>query len=348
MLTVYRRHLSKCKFRSMGDRRCKCPVWVHGKLDGDFIRQSLHTRNWEAAVNTVRSWEVDKKPVDMTVADAGGHFLKECEARVGAEQYGKYKLLIRELKEVFGNRLVRHLWAQDVVDYRASWRLGPISAAKKLERLKTFVKFCIESGWMQSNPARPLKPPTIKPKPTLPFTDEEMEKILWACEVYPDRPRGRRKQVKAFVLLLRFSGLRIRDGVCVRKNEIAGGKLCVDTAKTGRRVFVPLPDVVLDALASIERPDLDYFFWSGNGNPKSAVADWQRTLKRLFGIAGIKGHAHRFRDTFSVSLLQNGVSLENVAVLLGHSSIRVTEKHYAPWVKERQEKLEREVKKAWG
>ena len=54
-------------------------------------------------------------------------------------------------------------------------------------------------------------------------------------------------------------------------------------------------------------------------------------------------HPHRFRDTFAVSLLLKGVSLDNVSKLLGHSSIKITERHYAPWVKARQEQLEAEV-----
>jgi integrase/recombinase XerD len=41
-------------------------------------------------------------------------------------------------------------------------------------------------------------------------------------------------------------------------------------------------------------------------------------------------HPHRFRDTFAVSLLNAGASLENVSVLLGHTSIRVIQKHYNP------------------
>jgi hypothetical protein len=33
--------------------------------------------------------------------------------------------------------------------------------------------------------------------------------------------------------------------------------------------------------------------------------------------------------------------------LLGHRSIKVTEKHYAPWVRARQEQLENSVRRAW-
>ncbi len=33
-------------------------------------------------------------------------------------------------------------------------------------------------------------------------------------------------------------------------------------------------------------------------------------------------------------LLLAGVPLEQVSVLLGHQSIKVTERHYSPWVKD--------------
>ena len=52
-------------------------------------------------------------------------------------------------------------------------------------------------------------------------------------------------------------------------------------------------------------------------------------------------------EAFSVNLLQAGVPLETVSVLLGHSSIKVTERHYAPWMKSRQVKLEESIEKAW-
>ena len=39
-----------------------------------------------------------------------------------------------------------------------------------------------------------------------------------------------------------------------------------------------------------------------------------------------------------------GVPLEQVSVLLGHQSIKVTERHYSPWVKARQEQLETAVR----
>ena len=53
------------------------------------------------------------------------------------------------------------------------------------------------------------------------------------------------------------------------------------------------------------------------------------------------------RDTFAVGLLLAGRSIEQVAVLLGHTNIKVTQKHYNPWVSERQKQLEADVQRAW-
>ncbi|MBZ5676414.1 MAG: tyrosine-type recombinase/integrase [Acidobacteriia bacterium] len=90
-------------------------------------------------------------------------------------------------------------------------------------------------------------------------------------------------------------------------------------------------------------------FWSGESKPKSAVGDWQRSLRKLFVLAGVPdGHAHRFRDTFATELLLSGVPIERVSMLLGHKSVEVTEKHYSPWVRARQEQLERQTSDGVG
>jgi integrase/recombinase XerD len=82
---------------------------------------------------------------------------------------------------------------------------------------------------------------------------------------------------------------------------------------------------------------------------RSAKGKWQRRLQRLFELAkAAAGHAHRFRDTFAVELLLAGVPLDRVSVLLGHSSIRITERHYAPWTRSRQEQIEADLKAAWS
>lgn len=46
-------------------------------------------------------------------------------------------------------------------------------------------------------------------------------------------------------------------------------------------------------------------------------------------------------------VLLSGTPIESVSTLLGHQSVKVTEKHYAPFVKSRQEQLIAEVRRSW-
>lgn len=79
------------------------------------------------------------------------------------------------------------------------------------------------------------------------------------------------------------------------------------------------------------------------------VRSWQTRLRKLFKLANVpNGHPHRFCDTFAVELLLAGVPIERVSILLGHQSVRITEKHYAPWARSRQEQLEADLANAWS
>ena len=113
-------------------------------------------------------------------------------------------------------------------------------------------------------------------------------------------------------------------------------------------MYCPLPPFLVQALGAGVTNGGQFYFWSGNGKVKTVITDWQSKLKELIQLAGVSnGHAHRFRDTFATELLLQGVPLERVSILLGHSSIRITERHYSPWVRSRQEQLEADVRRTW-
>jgi integrase/recombinase XerD len=154
--------------------------------------------------------------------------------------------------------------------------------------------------------------------------------------------------MKAFLLTMRHSGLRIGDTIALKRERVQGNKLFLYTQKTGTPVYVPLPAAAVVALGKLEGEG-ECFFSSGRAKPQTARANWSRYLDTAFELAKVEdAHSHRFRDTFAVSLLEKGVSIEHVSVLLGHSPVRITERHYKPWVKTLQKKLEDEVRKAWG
>jgi integrase/recombinase XerD len=390
MLTAYRRHRKDCTHRNEGRkyRRCRCPIWADGFVGQQEIRRSLGTRDWDEAQKTVREWEAARAmPVQqdvqpITVAQANAEFIADAEARnLKDKTVYKYRLLFRQLTEFTksqGFRFLRELDQAALRKFRASWKDQNLAAQKKLERLRSFFRFSLQNGWISVNPASEIKSPKVTTRPTLPFTRDEMMRILTAiaewieeCQM-PGKANARR--LRALVLLLRYSGLRIGDAVSCSVDRLASGKLRLYTQKTGTHVHCPLPEFVVKELEAIPKMSVRYWFWTGNGKPQTAIGDWQGRLLDLFkdmkvkqfalannikanearkaleakGVKFAEGHAHRFRDTFAVELLLAGVPLERVSILLGHTSVKITEKHYAPWVRERQEQAEADVKRTWA
>ena len=142
--------------------------------------------------------------------------------------------------------------------------------------------------------------------------------------------------------------MRISDATTLSVDRLSGSKLFLYSQKTGTHVFCVSLDFVVHPLQSAPRLGDGHFFWTGRSTLHSAVGIWQRTLRKLFALAGIqKGHAHRFRHTFAVELLLAGVPIERVSILLGHDGIRVTQRHYAPWTLSRQEQVEADLQRAW-
>ncbi|PYU17958.1 MAG: hypothetical protein DMG30_29650, partial [Acidobacteria bacterium] len=131
--------------------------------------------------------------------------------------------------------------------------------------------------------------------------------------------------------------------------RIEENRLLLYTQKTGVPVNNVLPDFVLKVLDGTPKVAANYYFWDGESKLETIIGSWRKRLNRLFELAEVNSsHPHRFRDTFAVELLLAGVPIERVSILLGHESVRTTERNYAPWVRSRQEQLEADLTRAWG
>lgn len=307
-------------------------------MHGDYVRRSLGVRSWEAAQKIVRDWEAKGGGGIVSVKEAVEKYLSECESRgLGSETMRKYRLLGRELKDLYGPRPVGDVGIDDLDAYRKTWQVKGIAARKKIERLRAFFRFCVEREYAEKNPAMLMKHPREIHKPTLPVSDEDFEKLLAACEGFPN------PKIRGFLLVLRYAGLRLQDCVKLTRDKVVDGKVFLYTSKTKVPVYVPVPDVVVSELSKIEG---ERFFWSGLGAIKTTMGNWQRSLERLGKRAGVKFHAHQFRHSLAIALLNSGATLETVAAILGNS-VKIAERHYAPFVKSRQVVIEDAVRRAF-
>jgi integrase len=408
MLSVYTRHSDDCKhYRDKLWRRCNCPKWIWGSLNGEFKRLSAKTRLWDEAelyrhrlenpdlylpapTNLLETAvEVPNEPVAIeappmpaiplpssppqkarvTVQKAVSAYMTDARSR------GLQPDTIKKLERLFEKQFLpwtktENLEYLDQVDldallsFRSTWTEGAVVKAKKQDRVIGFFWESFRRNYINQNPALSLS--KIRPKhiPTDYFPANEFDKIVDTTHIYGD-PRGgyipiedTRTRLRTLTLLMRWSGLRIRDAVTLERHRLQGDSLLLYQAKTGQAVYVPLPPYLVEALVHIPdgpKPNGRYFFWSGNGLAKSVVADWQRSYRRLFELADIRKldgqrkrcHPHMFRDTFAVEMLLAGVPIDQVSTLLGHSSVKVTERHYSPFVRARQIQLQQSVRDAW-
>jgi site-specific recombinase XerD len=331
---------------------------VDGFLGKQEIRASLKLRDWEKAQARIREWEAEGKATaqehaePVTVHKAWEQFLSDCEARNLREPtLKKYRHLQRQAEEFgeqHGLRSIEEFNLEMLLTFRASWPNANLSALKKLELLRTFYRFALENGWVLENWAKKIRNPKVDPHVTMPLSPDEIIRTLRACDELEGISPLERLRLRALIRLLRYSSLRISDAVTLPRERVKGDRLFLYTAKTGVPVQLPLPKFVIEALDAVSAGGR-HFFWTGRSKPKTPISHWQDLLKRVFEKAEIeRGHAHRLRDTFAVELLLRGVPLERVSVLLGHRSIKVTERHDAPWVSARQEQLEADIKQSWS
>ena len=371
MLALYRRHLGACSHRTKGRtwKRCQCPVWVDGAIAGQRIHRSLDTRDWNYAGGIVREWEYAQRVIepgrgDCPIKLACSKFLADVEARhLSLAAVKKYRvLLVNDQRDGSGKVNEAHrkspslcVWADErglvsvsqlslekLQDFRAAWQDGGIAAGKKLERLRAFGRFLVDHGWWAENVAKKLRSPRHDEPPTMPFTRDQMHALIAGCD---DTIEGRR--LRALILLLRYSGLRIGDAASLAVDRLDGHRLFLYTHKTKVPVYTVLPEFVVRELAACPRISERYWWWTGGGTKETLSGNWRRAFRRLCAATGVKGgHPHQFRDTFAVELLLAGVAIEQVSVLLGHASVKITEKHYAPWVQARQAQAEAAIARA--
>jgi integrase/recombinase XerD len=365
-LSAYRRHADSCTVTN--DLQCDCPLWVQGKLNGKYVRESLGTRSMAMAELKIR--DMLQPPSGsggggatvasitngmVTLAEAAATFLanKQDKASNTVDLYTRAVGHFRRFAEAHGTvylaAVTPLLVQQYFLEYAAEWK-SPRTRRGRLTHLRVFCNFCKKDmQWILRSPAegRSLNVPKqghARP----PYTLEEVQRILEAVERMPEASRDR---ARALILVLLYSGMRISDATFCQRADISPERvLDYVVIKTHKPISLPfeVPATMIDALVRLPgsgsfffQPEWDYstaitaLREGGNfeahlpkGFYKQAIRDTTALVTRVLALAGVRGGCHKFRDTFAVNLLVNGADIYKVSLMLGHSDVKITSDHY--------------------
>jgi integrase/recombinase XerD len=318
------------------------------------------------------------------IEDAIDLFIKDKRVQgVSSDVIGKYTREMARLRDFCAARnvyAVQGITRDLITEFAATWEAAYPSTytrSKVRERLRSFLRYCYEAQWLPRVPQVPKI--SVDEPETQPLTSEEYERVLavipgtvqvtekrlaklgnlraWAetRHTYEATP----VKVRAFIQCMRWSGLAILDTLKLERANLQHDKarnvfrIVTKRTKTGTHVSVPIPPDVAQELLAVLNGNPKYIFWSGNGEPETATKNWaKRYIRLVFKAANIHSDgnmvSHRLRDTFAVDLLEKGVPLEEVSKLLGHTSIKTTERSYAKWSKGRQERADSLVMGTWS
>lgn len=207
---------------------------------------------------------------------------------------------------------------------KADEHIGHNTAIKYIQFLKRVINYGIGMEWLKHDPFKAFKC-TLQPVIRECLTQEEVDRIH-----KKELVSARLSQVRDVFVFSCYTGLAYADVKKLRHGEIAkgvDGQLWIQTyrAKTKTRVPIPLLPEALKLIDKYKPSSAD------SSRPVFPVPSNQKMnsyLKEIADVCGITKTLtfHIARHTFATTItLSNGVPIETVSKLLGHTNIKTTQ-----------------------
>ena len=146
------------------------------------------------------------------------------------------------------------------------------------------------------------------------------------------RPKGR-NLVRAHTVALTIcdTGLRASEVLGLSKEDVDFESLILKVfGKGGKHRLVPFSNELRKALWRYIQKSAGRIFFGTKNNTKVSVRNLERdfcVLGQKLGITGVRFSPHTLRHTFAVGYLRAGGNLFYLSKILGHTSVKTTERY---------------------
>jgi integrase/recombinase XerD len=245
--------------------------------------------------------------------------------------------LARFFEHLRGKKIqaVRDVGRFDVQGFLVALRkkgLNAKSIARDIVAIRSFFRFLIQEGVLETNPVEDLESPKVARRLPEVLSLKEIEQILE--EPNQQTPLGMRD--RAMLELLYATGMRVSELTRLPTNQVnlEGGYVLL-YGKGSKERIVPLGSEAMKWIALYlksargilskgkESPSL---FINRSGKPMSRQRFW-KNLKHYAQKAGLDKRItpHLLRHSFATHLLERGADLRSVQMMLGHVDISTTQ-----------------------
>lgn len=282
----------------------------------------------------------DDKPKHKTIMEAFDyHNLKMAETvkvgKVCDKTLGRYKITQNKVKAYMIHKYkvenmplpeMRLSFVTEFEHYLLTVdKIQSNTAHKYIKNLKKIMNMAVGLDWIPSNPLNQFKCSYTSPDREI-LNNEELAILLNKKILIP-----RLSEVRDVFVFCCYTGFAYSDVYQFERNSVIVGLdgeywLSTNRQKTGTKESVPLLPVPLEIIEKYK--DHDYCTRYNKLLPVNSNQRYNAYLTELADICEIKKHltSHIARHTFATTVtLANGVPIETVSSMLGHTSIRTTQ-----------------------
>ena len=207
--------------------------------------------------------------------------------------------------------------------HRKNKDFSPVGINTNLRNLRTIFKYAVDNGYLMKSPFNNVMPLTVR-KHDVRFIDENELQALFTVLSDLDLSDVYNKDAHDLVIFLLFTGARLSEILfpkfewsCVGVNEIT-----FPATKSSKSRVIHKTETITAILASRKHIISGPFAFTGN--------EVYKRVKYVFKLAGIgNASTHTLRKTAGAWYYMATRDIFAASKFLGHSSVKVTEQHYA-------------------
>ncbi|HLQ83740.1 MAG TPA: tyrosine-type recombinase/integrase [Pseudogracilibacillus sp.] len=238
--------------------------------------------------------------------------------------------------------LISSLTSTDLKDYASQLKsvptFAPATVNRRLVSLIRWSEFLITVGSTSINISKDIKLNKIQKQNNIRWlTRREVGKLLHAIELTKKQSFTKGMLHQTIVYLAVNLGLRVQEMCNVKVFDVDFQRNIINLkGKGNKHRIVPLTDNTkgaIDTWLKERDKESEYLLVSSKSNRMSPRAI-QHIFKNYSDQLGIQITPHSLRHTYCKQLAEQGVNIQSIAELAGHSSIETTRIYVTPSIQE--------------